>query len=174
MAVEEEVVGVQVRKGIATNHINKLIYYSSNDDLVLKFTHDNKRYRDLKSFNKEKSNRFYYSLVSKNNELAGIIWFKKKPIPKNKFIVEFNTRDYGITFALRVYGKFRAKGLSYPFLKEAIKRYKKTKSFKETKANNFWVSTSFDNLPAIVTYAKFGFEKVSEKESNEKIIMIDK
>ena len=165
---------MQVRKGIATNHIDKLIYYSSNDDLVLKFTHDNKRYKDLKSFNKEKNNRFYYSLVGKNNELAGIIWFSKKPIPKNKFIVEFNTRDYGITFALRVYGKFRGKGLSYPFLQEAIRRYKKTKSFKENKANKFWVSTSFDNFAAISTYIKCGFVKASKKDSKAKIIMIHK
>lgn len=168
------VVEVQVKKGISLSHINRLIYYSSKDDLVLRFTQDKKRYKDLKTFKKDKHKRFYYSLVGKNQELAGIIWFIKKPIPNKKFIVAFDSKNYGITFALRVYGKFRGKGLSYPFLKEAIKRYKKTKSFKENKANKFWVSTSFDNFAAISTYIKFGFEKISEKDSNEKIIMIHK
>ena len=172
--MEGEVVEVQVKKGITAYHIKKLIYYSSNDDLVLKFTQDKKRYKDLRAFNKGKNNRFYYSLVGKNNEFAGVIWFSKKPIPKNKFIVEFDNKNYGITFALRVYGKFRGKGLSFSFLKEAVKRYKKTRIFKEIKANKFWVSTSFDNLAAIATYTKFGFEKVSKKDSKEKIIMIYK
>lgn len=165
---------MQVRKGITDCHIKKLIYYSSKDKLILKFTKDKKRYKDLKSFNKEKNNRFYYSLVSDNNELAGVIWFSRKPIPNKKFTVEFDKQNYGITFALRIYSKFRGKGLSYYFLDEAIKKYKKTISFKETKANNFWVSTSYNNLPAIVTYAKFGFGKVSSKDFKGKIIMVQK
>jgi len=172
--VEEEAVEVQVRKGITTHHVKKLIYYSSNDDLVLKFTQDRKRYRDLKTFNKGKNSRFYYSLVGRKNEFAGVVWFSKKAIPNKNFLVEFDSKNYGITFGLRIYGKFRGRGLSLPFLKEAIKRYKKTKSFKENKANKFWISTSFDNLAAIVTYTKCGFEKVSKKDPKGKIIMICK
>jgi len=165
---------VQVKKGISLSHINRLIYYSSKDDLVLRFTQDKKRYKNLKTFKKDKHKRFYYSLVGKNQELAGIIWFTKKPIPKKRYSIKFNTQKYGITLALRIYGEFRGKGLSYSFLKEAIKRYKKTKSYKETKANIFWVNTNFDNFAAISTYIKCGFEKVSKKDSKAKIIMIHK
>jgi len=164
---------VQVKKGISFINIKKVIYYSSHDPLIEKFTSDKERYKNLKVFKKGLSKREYYSLLDDNNDLAGIIWFTKKSIPDIYKKYKLDKNIYGFTVALRIYQSFRGKGLSNPFLNEAIMRFKKSALNKGNKYK-LWLLTGKDNLPAQKTYIKSGFIKASKPDLNGKILMIEK
>lgn len=168
MEVEE-----QVKKGISSKHITILIEFSLNDPQVLKFTSDNKRYSSLKNFQKNKHKRYYYSLIGENNDLAGLIWFTKKSIPIGKYNHKFEYQKYGLTFALRIYDKYRGKGLSYPFLKSAYFKYKKTNIYKTNKNNKLWIRVNKNNVPALKTYYKFGLKNITDTKLHKKLILIE-
>lgn len=177
MAVEvgvEEAVEVQVKKGISLKHVRKLIYYSKNDDAINKFTSDSIRYKNLTSFKKyiEKGNVFYYSLINEYDLLTGFALFKFKKIPERIYLRKIYPNEYGITFAIRIYGKYRGKGLALKFMKDVFEKFIITKEYKNKKDNKFWIKVSERNIPAVKTYEKFGFVKVSKPDKTGKIIMI--
>lgn len=154
-----------VKKGITEKQIGQLIHFANTDPEVRKFTSDPERFRDRKAFEewKEKG-RAIYTLTDKSGDLLGIVWFGKKELPAQKFTQEFNSRDYTITFGIRIYGKARGKGLARPFMLEAFKRF----SPKE----GVWLETSSENIAASRLYTKFGFQQVTEPDEGGKILMI--
>jgi ribosomal protein S18 acetylase RimI-like enzyme len=145
-------------KGISMDQINQLVNLSNDvtDLSVSKFTSDNIRFSDKKSFDKwfQKGRTIY--TVTDGENLVGIIWFGKKKIPLTSY-------SHNITFAIRIYPKARGKGLSSKFMDYALKSYKPSKT---------WLECSADNISAVKLYSKFGFKKITSPDSKNKIIMI--
>lgn len=149
------------KKGITQKQIRQLIAYSNSDPQVMKNTNDSKRFANIESFDKwMKIPREIYTLTNKNDELLGIVWFREQDLKSES--------EYGITFAIRIYGKARGKGLSEDFLKKAFDEYKKLRN----PSKKFWLETRADNLSAINLYEKFGFKKLRDSDAGERIIMI--
>ena len=172
----EEVAAVEVRvkRGLSKDHVKKVIYYANTDQTLKKFTSDHIRYKNLDKFKEylKSAKPVYYSLIGKGNFLAGIALFRHKDLPQKKYSKNIEAKKYGISFAIRIYGKYRGKGLSFYFMEKVFKRYKKTLHFKNIKNNKFWIVVSYDNLPAISTYEKFGFIRLTKPDKSGKILMI--
>lgn len=143
-------------KGITEAQIKQLIEFATSDPEVIRFTSDPERFKDRAAFDLWKQTRAdIYTLSDNNGDLLGIIWFEKKPLES---MLDMNT-----TFAIRVYGDARGKGLAYSFMEQAFRDYG---------AKKVWLRTSADNPSAINLYTKFGFRIVSKPDSNNKIVML--
>lgn len=151
-----------IQQGILDCQIDQLIKYSNTDSEIKKFTSDPIRFKDRNSFDHWlKQGRIIYSLIDKNHNLLGIIWFGHK-IPPIKINANFS-------FAIRIYGSARGQRLSQIFMKTAFNDLLKNQS--KSKISGFWLQVSFDNLPAVFSYQKFGFKQISQPDSSDKIIM---
>lgn len=140
-----------IKQGISDCQIYQLIEYSHTDPEVKKFTSDSTRFKDLLSFKKWLAQgRIIYTLSDINQNLLGIIWFGQKN-PPTKISANF-------TFAIRIYGPARGKGLSQNFIKTAFTDLLQNQ--KHSQITGFWLETSIDNFAAIHTYEKFGFKKI--------------
>jgi ribosomal protein S18 acetylase RimI-like enzyme len=150
-----------IQQGIIDCQIDQLIEYSHSDPDVQKFTSDPIRFQNRQSFSQWLGQgRIIYTLIDKNNNLLGIIWFGQKDPPIKL--------DANYTFAIRIYSSARGQGLSQTFMKSAFDDLKKNQ--KKSQITGFWLETSSDNFAAIHTYEKFGFKKISEVEN--KVVMV--
>ena len=142
------------REGILEKQIDQLIEYSKTDESVQRFTADAERFKDRKAFNDWKSKgRKIFTLSDEKDNLLGIIWIGQKEI-------EVGDKKYDKTFAIRIYGEARGKGLALDFMKKSVKE------------KGIWIECSADNLPAQALYKKFGFELVSKPDKNNKVILV--
>jgi len=143
----------EIKKGILDRQIDQLIEYSLNDESVGKFTSDRERFKNRQAFEEWQQKGREIFTLNNNNNLVGIVWtgLKEKQIGGKK---------YNKTFAIRIYGEARGKGLALGFMRSCIKE------------KGYWLETSNDNLAAKALYSKFGFKEVSKVDENGKIIMI--
>jgi ribosomal protein S18 acetylase RimI-like enzyme len=155
----------QIAKEISDKQIDQLIDFSNSDDEILKYTNDQVRFGDSKSFdNWFSKGKQIFILTNKNQELLGIIWFSKKLITIDEY------KNYGISFAVRIYGKARGKGFSKDFAKKAIKMLKQTEFYKNFPNKGIWLTTNHDNEIAKKVYGNLEFKKI--KEDAGRITMI--
>lgn len=150
---------------ITGKQIDQLIEYTNSDPLIRKFTSDLKRFPTKKAFEKWKKDKALYSLTDEKGNLLGFIWFEWK-----KLSLEGKYQDFGITIAVRTYGKIRGKGYFKPFLEEALADFKNSSKYKETKNNKFWVSIAQDNTTSQKAFKNFGFREIPG--SSDRILMI--
>lgn len=162
-----------IKDEISDSQILELIHYANTDLLIQKFTSDPKRFKDRDAYNnwfaKGKS---IYILTDKSEALLGFLWLSKEAIPDQQFTQSFPKEKYGITAGLRMYGKARGKGLAFDFMKEAFAAFKLTEFYQSIERKGVWFETSFDNIPAVKLYEKFGFIKVTNPDEHGKILMI--
>lgn len=138
-----------VLKGIEEDQVSDLISYTGKDRNVSVCTHDDKRFKNKKTFASWRSRgKIIYTLTTRTGKLLGIVWFARK-----KF------KNFHSTIAVRTYPPVRGKGLSYKFTKSVItdfqKRHKKT---------GLWLVMQKGNIPAGKLYKKLGFVKESEEK----------
>lgn len=151
----------EVKKGITDKQIDQLIEYSTIDESVAKFTSDKKRFKNREAFNEwQNKGREIFTLNNKNGDLMGIIWCGLKVLPERNYQIKIDLDKYKYSFAIRIYGEARGKGLSIDFMKECLK------------TNGVWLEVSDDNLVAKALYFKFGFRQVSDANKENKIIML--
>lgn len=156
--------GLIVQAGISPSQVEQLIHYSNTDPQVIKFTSDKKRFKNRHAYGEwKKKGRTIYTLSDKNGDLMGIIWFGEEPIPQKEFTLKFNPRDFGITFAIRIYGKARGKGLAIKFMKAAFSDFGKS---------GIWLETHKNNISAIKAYERFVFKQVTVPDEKGRILMI--
>jgi len=142
------------RTGITEKQIDQLIEYSLTDESVGKFTHDKERFGDRKAFDEwTKKGRKITVMTNDNGDLLGIFWdgFMEMPLGDKK---------YNKTFAIRIYGEARGKGLALGFMKNCIK------------GKGYWLETKDENVAAKGLYNKFGFKQVSDSDEKGEIVMI--
>lgn len=163
-----------IHEGITKQQLEELINYSNTDGELKLTTSDAKRFKDKSAFEIWlRKGRKIYTMTNPEGKLLGIIWYGKKPVPKDKaYITSFDHGIYGITFAIRIYGNARGKGLAKEFIIYAWKLYKATKDYLESNAKGIWLEVKEDNLRAIGSYGRFGFTKVSSPDIKGRIIMI--
>lgn len=161
------------KKGITDGQIDQLITYAQTDEGVKRFTSDPVRFASRESFNAwRKPGAEFYTLVDEENKLMGIIWLEALELPefempKNIEINAIDPNDYHTTFAIRLYGKVRGKGLSSPFTKLALDDFRLNHP-----DDDIWLATSADNLPAISSYKKSGFIELGMRKDGLKLLMI--
>lgn len=147
---------VSVQKNITNNSIKQLIKYTLKDNQISKFTHDNERFKSIKSFLTWKNrNKYIYTIRGKRGKLYGIIWFSKKQFPYK------TDSDFKYTFAIRTYKPIRGKGLSAKFMQAVFK------DFKAGKDKNIWLSTHKENKTARNLYENYGFKMIGDKSGKE-------
>ena len=151
----------EVKKGITDKQINQLIEYSASDESVDKFTSDKERFKNREAFDEWiKGGKEIFTLTNENGDLLGIIWLGLKEIPEADWREKIDRDKYRLSFAIRIYGEARGKGLGIDFMKKCIKN------------RGIWLATSDDNFAAKALYSKFGFRQVSEASENNKIVMV--
>mgnify|MGYP001569754394 FL=1 len=159
------------KKGITDTQIDQLIHYSKTDPQVIRFTSDPVRFKNKKKATKWFSDVTPYTLSDSSGNLIGLSWFHEKRLPERAYLENLNFSDFSLTFAIRVYGEARGKGLSYDFMKKSFSYYMDSR-FRGNDKAGVWVEISFDNIPTIKLAEKFGFTIVSEPDERGKIIMI--
>jgi len=148
---------MEIKNALSEKNIGQLIEYANNDELIKKYTSDLKRFKDRDSYeNWLKKGRKVYVLVDDKDNLTAISWFGEE--------------GEGFTFALRVYGKARGKGLGYGFLKETMNQFMELDDYKMANNKEWWLETSKDNIAAIKIYEKLGFKFEKDGKDPEKSI----
>ncbi len=148
---------LRIETTITDSQIDELIYHSTNDQQVIIKTSDPTRFKDRQAFNDWLQNKpSLYVLTDATSKLLGFAWVQKLSNPLIQS--EFDT-----TAAIRLYGDARGKGLSSWFLDEALTNYGEA---------NYWLRTSSDNVSAIKTYERLGFEIVSSPDKENKMILV--
>ena len=157
-----------IKKGLADKQIDQLINYAQTDD-GLKFTSDPKRFKNRKSFDEfSKEILAYYVLADKEDNLLGIIWFHDLDLYLNKE----KPSEYGISFAIRLYGEARGKGLALPFTEEVMADFEQSEEFKNHPHPKIWLSVSPENEPAVKLYRKLGFKDLEINKEYNKLLMV--
>ena len=157
-----------IKKGLSEKQISQLIEYAATDE-GLKFTSDPKRFKDKETFDEfSKEIMAYYALTNEADDLLGIIWFHDLDLYLNKE----NPSEYGISFAIRLYGEARGKGLAQPFTEEVMEDFKDSEEYKSHPHKKIWLAVSPENEPAVKLYHKLGFNDLKIDEEHHKLLMI--
>lgn len=158
----------QIKKGLSESQIDQLINYAATDD-GLKYTSDPKRFKNRDSFDEfSKEILAYYVLADDEDNLLGIIWFHDLDLYLNKE----KPSEYGISFAIRLYGEARGKGLALPFTEEVMSDFKKSEEYKTHPHKKIWLSVSPENEPAVKLYRKLGFKDLKINKEYNKLLMV--
>jgi len=158
------------KQGISDTHITELINYTHSDPIIQKFTSDLKRFSSIESFNQWRTGARIYTLVSDDNKLLGLIWFRARSIPAEFSSDSVNLSDYGFTVAMRLYQEARGRGFLRPFLHSAMENFKKADEYRKSDKKGIWLITSEDNFQAQAAFEKFGFKKIQTKSG--KLLMV--
>lgn len=121
--------------GISKSHFWDIVKNSTNtnDTALQKNTSDMKRFSSRENLAKWYSDeaRYTFTLVSKEWEIAGILWYRPSLPPiiveereKEKIKELFEKTEFAHTGGIRIYPNFRGKGLATPFLQQSEKYYK--------------------------------------------------
>lgn len=148
---------------------NQLIKKSLQENVV-KFTpNDNmKRFGDTEMLNKWRSKgRKLFWLIGPEHDLAGIIWYGESEFPFDLNLEETPKE----TFAIRIYDGYTGKGLSKPFMRQSLRIYVEEKLKNGEELPVIWLQTDIDNIPALKSYTKFGYEEVCRDEKRVTMIL---
>jgi ribosomal protein S18 acetylase RimI-like enzyme len=157
----------QIVHELTDEHIRQLVAYTKEDTDIRTFTRDDSRFANEEMVKQFTEHAALYILTNGKN-LCGIIWFSPKALPDKLYIKDFEKALYTTTFAIRLYGEAKGKGLAFPFMEEAFLRFQA----KDTDKQHMWLQTRAENNHAIYLYKKFGFQQVSQADDENRIIMI--
>ncbi|MBT4124678.1 MAG: hypothetical protein HN981_02075 [Candidatus Pacebacteria bacterium] len=143
--------------GITEKQLQKVVNYAQNDPLIIAQTSDPSRFSSLTRAYEwiEKEEKVFFTISPEKNldQLSGIVWFEKSPLPAPYSTVT-NPED-SWTFGIRIYESARGNKLSFPFMDEVFKKFWELHPKKSV-----WLSTRKTNLIAQKIYKKFGFTKL--------------
>jgi GNAT superfamily N-acetyltransferase len=96
-------------------------------------------------------------LLGSDEDLAGIIWYgpaePPHPIDTDGLVPE--------TFAIRLYDGYVGKGLARPFMLQSLRVLVDERKASGKPLPFIWLETDIDNIPAVTSYTKFGYEEIS-------------
>jgi ribosomal protein S18 acetylase RimI-like enzyme len=165
---DQNLIPYTIKKDLNEKQISQLIEYAATDE-GLKFTSDPKRFKDKDSFNEfSKEILAYYVLTNEEDDLMGIIWFHDLDLYLNKE----TPSEYGISFAIRLYGEARGKGLALPFTEEVMADFENSEEYKSHPHKKIWLAVSPENEPAVKLYRNLGFKDLRIDETHNKLLMV--
>lgn len=148
---------------LSPENIHDLIRYTNNgeDQDLQNNTSDASRFATLPLYKAWLAkDRTIYSLVTANGVLAGIIWFGYQPL-----VMDGHTLN--TTYAIRLYGPYRGKGLSKPFTAKCLAHYRSL----HPGCDPIWLETNANNLIAITAYKSLGCRVVSGQTENGRVVL---
>ena len=156
----------------------ELVHYTATDPEIQKNTSDWRspdgkpgRFSSLSTVNSWlEEGRVVYILSDLTGNLAGIIWFGKKSIDKNKYsITQDIVAKYQTTLGIRLYGKARGQKLSKPFLLEAIARHMRKLKLVQLP---LWLEVHTNNMKALHVYTDIGFHQVATSPDKTQVLLL--
>ncbi len=156
-------------------HISDLIRYSQDqsDTALQENTGDKKRFQNEQDIQKwyEDTQRYVFSLVSHEWELAGIWWARACTAPEISKIEDKTAydalqanADNLHTNAIRIYPAYRGQKIATPFANICSLHYRDM--FPDAV---MCIDTNVDNIPLQKSYEKWGYEKVWIGESDKSV-----
>ena len=142
----------------------------SLQDNILKYTpKDSKeRFGNLEMLKNWKSKgREVHWLIGPDKDLAGIIWYGKSEFPLDLDLKETPEE----TFAIRIYDGYTGKGLSRPFMTQSLRLLVEQRRAKGQDLHPIWLQTDIDNLAALSSYTKFGYEEVYRDDKRVTMVL---
>jgi ribosomal protein S18 acetylase RimI-like enzyme len=188
-------IGMKYVTMLTDKHIDQLIAYSTDteDEGVQNNTSDKKRFKDREAvLHWREKGRSTTIITNDEGDLLGLSWMGAEDIHvgesdlQTDFVIATETREtvrafnpsqYGVTFAIRVYGEARGKGLSSRLTKRAERQFKKTDAYKALLVDGKihpWLEVSAENTPAVRSYRKSGYVEATAPNDDGKILMIQK
>jgi ribosomal protein S18 acetylase RimI-like enzyme len=163
-----------VKQGLTDKQIDQLIEYANSDPKVIEFSSDSTRFANREAYNRWlKKGRSVYSMTDESGDLLGIIWYGREQMPAGKdFSSNVVPGDYGVTFAIRVYGAARGKHLAGKFMLAAQSTYVSSQDYSTIVSKGIWLETSESNIAAVTAYRKFGYRQVTQADDKGKILMV--
>ncbi|MBI3577260.1 hypothetical protein HY086_04445 [Candidatus Gottesmanbacteria bacterium] len=156
--------------------VEQLVQFSTSesDAQLNHFTSDALRFGSRDAVDKWlKKGRTIYILTEPQGQiLYGILWFGQELMPKEQYTEILNTPEYVFTYAKRLYGTARGRGISYTFMKEAYRDFMRLPQYKNQIGKGFWLTTSADNDRVLAIDRKFGFRVVSKANSDNKVVAV--
>lgn len=143
----------------------QLIVFSQGDELIKAQTHDAVRFVSSPAIQEWLKGRELIVLESELGDLFGIVWLGQKSSPTVP-------AEYTLTFAIRLYGAARGKGLATSFLKMAFQELKKTALWQKNYGAKIWLATKAFNKSAVETYKALGFQQFTEPNAEQEIVML--
>ncbi|MBI2022790.1 GNAT family N-acetyltransferase [Candidatus Daviesbacteria bacterium] len=161
---------LSVNLGISDSQIEQLLIFTHTDPEIRKFTSDFSRFPDKSSFDSWEKDKFLYTLSNNSGDLLGFIWIEQKQLPVEAENV--SPKKYGLTIAVRTYGKARGKGYFKPFLEKVLTYFKQKEEYEQISDNGFWISIAKENIPSQKAFENFGFKRVASRSQIDRIFML--
>jgi ribosomal protein S18 acetylase RimI-like enzyme len=163
-----------LQTGFTEKQISELIDHTNSDELIKQNTSDLERFKDREIFEKRMAEkvRSYYVLSDAFGSLAGLIWFGERKFPEVELSEQINKEEYGATFAIRLYGKYRGIKLGLPFTQAVMKHYFESEEYKALGKPKLWLATKSTNAAAIKLYQNLGFHEIQTKENHAEVVMV--
>lgn len=163
---------LHICQGITDMQVAQLINFTNTDALVRRNTSDEKRFKDIETYDRWKSKgRTVYTLADEGQNLLGIIWLGNEPLPEKSFLFPLNSSDYATTLAMRIYGYVRGKGIAKAFLIPTLRHFI-CQGEGNKSSSGIWIETSVDNTPVLRSFSSVGFTQATEQDERKKIIMV--
>ncbi len=149
--------------------LERQLIEKSRQPSILKYTPNDsaRRFGDKRMFDAWRAGgREIHWLVGKDGDLAGIIWYGKKPLPLQLALPETPEE----TFAIRLYEGYTGHRLSVPFMRQSLAIHARHKLDRGEPVSGIWLETDVDNPAALAAYTKFGYDEVARDK--ERVTMV--
>lgn len=99
-------------------------------------------------------------LLGPDQDLGGIIWYGPSEPPQN-----IDTKGaQPETFAIRIYDGYVGNGLARPFMTQSLRILAEDRQKRGEPLPLIWLETDIDNIPALTSYTKFGYEEYTRDD----------
>lgn len=142
----------------------------SRQEPILKYTPKDasERFADHEALDKWRAGgREIYWLLGDQNDLAGIIWYGKKPFPLDIDLPE----KPGETFAIRLYDGYAGHHLAVPFMRQSLRLHVAAARDRGEPVPGIWLETDTDNPAALKVYGRFGYHEVSRDDKRVTMVL---
>ncbi len=161
-----------IHPGITQDQVRQLIAITEAEKDPISLDGDEQRFTSLELYKawKQKNRSIYALTDSLNNEgdLYGIFWAGKKTLPdRTDYLESLDPNFYQHTYAFRLYGAARGKGLSHPVLSFCMGNY----IGNQTLPIGAWLEVSGLNQAALRMDQRMGYRVVSGVNEEGRLIM---
>ncbi len=172
VVVEQSQESFYIHSGLTSRHVDSLIAFTRIETDPIKLDGDEYRFMSLEQYETWKQKgRAVYALtdrVDEDGNLYGIFWAGQKELPQRTDYTEYlDPKFYQHTYAFRLYGSARGKGLSHPILTICMDDYVSRLKLPV----GAWLEVSGVNPAALRMDQKMGYKIVSGLNDQGRLIL---